>query len=70
MGIFGAPDEKIKKFTLWDIKLVQAAAIFVGLVIAKLLEPILNIYDINIWWFILIAIACGIKPIYVLLRSQ
>lgn len=60
----GSFNEKIKKLSLWDIKLAQGAAIFVGLVIVKLLEPVLNIHDINIWWFVLIAILCGIRPMY------
>ena len=55
--------ERVKRLGLLDIKLAQGAAIFVGLVVVKLLEPILNIYEINIWWFVLIAALCGIKPV-------
>ena len=65
MAIFDGLNAKIKKFTVFDVKLLQGAAIFVGLVIVKLLQPVLNIYAINIWWFVLIAAICAIKPLYI-----
>ena len=57
--------ERVRRLGLIDIKLAQGGAIFVGLVVVKLLEPVLNIYEINIWWFVLAALVCGIRPMYV-----
>jgi len=68
--VFGGFSERMKRLSLWDVKLLQLAAISVGLIIVKLLEPVLNVYSIHIWWFILIAVVCGIKPVLVVLGRQ
>ena len=70
MALFDGLNERIKRLTVYDVKLLQGAAIFVGLVVVKLLQPVLNIYDINIWWFILVAAICGIKPLYIVLARD
>lgn len=66
MGLY---DEKTKSLGLFDIKLLQWAAVFVGLVVVKLLQPVLNIYSVNIWWFAGIAALLSIKPVYVILSN-
>jgi len=53
---------RIKKFSIFDEKLAQAAAIFLALIVAKLYPTIL---DVNIWFFVLGLIICAIKPLYV-----
>lgn len=55
-------NEQVKKLTIFDIKLVQGAAMFVMLIIVKLIPQIMNI---RIWWFVALAILCGIRPVYV-----
>lgn len=65
---FSALNERIKRLNLWDLKLLQISAIFVGIIILKLIKPLLNIYDINIAWFILFAVILGIWPCYVVFR--
>jgi len=55
-------NEQVKKFSLLDVKLAQAVAMFVALIIAKLIPSIM---DINIWWFVILLVICGIKPFYV-----
>jgi len=55
-------DRRIKKFGIIDEKLAQAAAMFLALIIAKLVPRIM---DISIWWFVVLLIVCAIKPLYV-----
>jgi len=67
---FSALNERIKRLNLWDLKLLQISAIFVGIIILKLIKPLLNIYDINIAWFIFLAVILGIWPCYVVFRRK
>ena len=53
-------DKRARRLGILDTKLVQAAAIFFALVIVKLVPQIMNV---SIWWFVLLAIVCAIKPI-------
>lgn len=62
MGFIKNMNERVKGFNIVDIKLAQGAAIFVALVIVKLIPRIMNI---NIWWFVALLIVCAIRPIYV-----
>ena len=55
-------NQRIKKFSIADEKLAQAAAIFFALTIVKLIPQIM---DISIWWFVVLLILCAIKPLYV-----
>ncbi len=55
-------NQRIKKFSIFDEKLAQAAAIFFALIIVKLYPRVL---DINIWWFVILSVICAIKPLYV-----
>ena len=62
MKLLEEMNRRIKKFSIFDEKLAQGAAFCLALIVAKLNPEILNI---NIWWFIILLILCGIKPLYV-----
>ncbi len=62
MGFIKNMNERVKGFNIVDIKLAQGAAIFVALVIVKLIPRIMNI---NIWWFVALLVVCAIRPMYV-----
>jgi hypothetical protein len=62
MGLLDYMNQRIKKFSIFDEKLAQAAAIFFALIIVKLYPQILNV---NIWWFVVLLIICAVKPLYV-----
>jgi hypothetical protein len=59
MGLLEDMDKRVKKFGLIDVKLAQGAAMFVALVVAKLIPQIM---DLSIWWFVGLLIICAIKP--------
>ena len=67
MGILKKMNERVKKFSIFDVKLAQGTAMFVALIIAKLIPRIM---DINIWWFIILLVICAIKPFYVFLIKK
>lgn len=52
-------DERARRLGILDTKLAQAAAIFFALTIVKLVPQIMNV---NIWWFVTLAILCALKP--------
>jgi hypothetical protein len=53
-------DKRARRLGILDTKLVQLAAIFFALVIVKLVPQIMTV---SIWWFVLLAIVCAVKPI-------
>ena len=55
-------NSRVRKMTIFDVKLVQGAAIFFALVIVKIFPTILNI---NIWWFVVLAVLFAIRPVWV-----
>ena len=57
-------ENRVHNLGLIDVKLLQAAAAFVTLIVVKLAPQILSL---NITWFIILAILCSIKPLRVLL---
>lgn len=61
MGLFGWMDERVKKLSIWDVKLAQGAAMFIALIIAKLVPRIMTV---NLWWFVVLAAVCAIRPVY------
>ncbi len=63
MALIRWMNERIKLFTIFDVKLVQLAAICFALIIVKLFPQIM---ELNVWWFILLAIFSAIRPIYVM----
>jgi hypothetical protein len=62
MGLLEDMDKRVKKFGIIDVKLAQGAAMFVALIIAKLIPQIM---DLSIWWFVLLLVICAIRPTYV-----
>ncbi len=55
-------NKRVKKFTILDLKLAQCSAMFVALIIVKLIPKIMNI---SIWWFVALLVLFAIKPFYV-----
>lgn len=55
-------NQRVKKFSFFDIKLVQGTTIFMILILVKLIPQIM---EINILWFIVLFVICVIKPFYV-----
>jgi hypothetical protein len=53
-------DERARRLGILDTKLAQGAAIFVALIIVKLIPSIMSV---SIWWFVLLAVLCAIKPL-------
>jgi hypothetical protein len=62
MGYLGWMDERVRRFGIWEMKLAQAAAMCLALVVAKLVPQIMTI---SVWWFVAGAALCAIRPIYV-----
>ena len=62
MALFEDFDRRVKKFDFIDVKLVQIVAMFLALIIAKLVPSIMNI---SIWWFVALLVLCAAKPFYV-----
>lgn len=54
-------NERVKNFTVFDVKLSQGAAMFLVLIIVKLIPQIMNI---NIIWFVVLLILCVLRPMY------
>lgn len=68
--MFDVFNERVKRFTIWDIKLVGWYGIFLGLIIVKLLEPVWDIMKISIWWFIALAIIFAARPFYLIIFKK
>jgi len=56
-------NRKVKRFTIWDVKLVQVASAMLMLIIVKVFPGIMNL---DVWWFVAIALACVPRLAYVL----
>ncbi len=56
-------NNRIKKFTIFDVKLVQLAAIFFALIVVKIFPEIMNLH---IGWFIGLCILFAVRPVYTL----
>ncbi len=54
-------NQRVKKLTIFDIKLAQTAAMFFALIVVKFFPQIMKI---NIWWFVVLGILVAIKPGY------
>ncbi len=66
MGKFKEFNERGKRFCLLDIKLLQFAGIFVGLILVKLIPDIMNI---SIWWLVVGAVIFGIRPLAIFFQK-
>ena len=62
MNIIQDMNERVKRLNIFDIKLVQGAAMFIALILAKLIPGIM---EISIWWFVALSVICAIRPLYV-----
>jgi len=62
MTIFEDMNQRVKRLTIFDIKLVQACAMLVILIIVKLIPQIMML---SIWWFVALLVLCAIRPLYV-----
>lgn len=54
-------NDRVKHLTIWDVKLVQGAAMLLAVIIVKLIPPIL---DVSIWWFAAAAVVIAIRPMW------
>ncbi len=54
-------NDRVKQLTIWDVKLVQGAAMLLAVIIVKLFPPIL---DVNIGWFVAAAVVVAIRPMW------
>ena len=59
--MFKKLNERVKKLTLMDIKLVKWSVFFATIIIVKLFPHLLRI---DYWILILLMIACSAKPFY------
>lgn len=62
MGIFEDMNERVKKMNIFDVKLAQACAILVALIVVKIVPQIMSI---SIGWFVVLLVLCAIRPLYV-----
>ncbi len=54
-------NRKVKKFTIFDVKLVQGAAMAFAVIIVKFFPQIMSL---SIWWFVAFAVVCALRPAY------
>ena len=62
MSILEPIERRVDMLSLFDIKLAQLSAVFLALILAKLVPEILQI---SLWWFIGLLILCAVRPVYV-----
>ena len=62
MSILEPIVRRVDMLSLFDIKLAQLSAVFLALILAKLVPEILQI---SLWWFIGLLILCAVRPVYV-----
>ena len=67
MEFFGDLNQKVKKFSFFDIKMIQFTTLFGALILAKLVPEILKV---NIWWFVVLLVVCLIKPLFVFFKKK
>lgn len=60
-------NRQVKKFTIFDVKFAQAAAMALALIFAKLFPCILSV---SIWWFVAACLICCVRPCYVMLFKR
>ncbi len=67
MEFFGALNQMVKKFSFFDIKMIQFTTLFAALILVKLVPEILKV---NIWWFVVLFVVCLIKPLFVFFQKK
>jgi hypothetical protein len=66
-SLFDDWNQRVKRFTVFDVKLCQAAAMGFILIITKLFPEILSL---SIWWFVAFTIVCAVRPVYIWFRPE
>ena len=56
-------NRKVERFTIFDVKLAQGAAMAFALIIVKFFPQIMSL---SIWWFVGFAVLCALRPAYVM----
>ena len=59
MSLWQDFDDRARRLGILDTKLAQGGAIFFALIIVKLFPQIMTV---SIWWFVVLAAICAIKP--------
>ncbi len=54
-------NNRVKKLTIFDVKLVQLCAMLVALIVVKLIPDIMAI---NTWWFVVLLVLSAIRPLW------
>ena len=67
MKIISFFNQRLKSFTIWDIKLAQLAAMFVLIILIRFIPQIITL---NIWWYVAGCILAGIRPMYVMFFKE
>jgi hypothetical protein len=67
MGVYKFFDRRVRRLSLLDYKLAQAAAMCVMFIIIKLIPEITNI---SIIWPIMLGIVLALRPMYVIFRRD
>jgi hypothetical protein len=62
MGIIEFFNERVKHLNIFDIKLVQGAAMCVMLIVVKIFPDIMKL---SVGWFALFALLLALRPVYV-----
>ena len=60
MSFYENMDRRALRLGIVDTKLVQGAAFFLALVLAKLVPAVL---ELNVWLLAVLALACAIRPV-------
>ena len=58
-GLMECLDQQVKQFSFVDVKLLQLLSVSLGIILVKLVPQIL---EVDIWVFVIIAVACAVKP--------
>lgn len=61
MGMVGYFNERVKRLTIFDIKLIQGAAMAIMLILVHLFPQIM---DLSVWWFVALLAVCIPRPFY------
>lgn len=59
MNFIESMNQRVKRFNFFDLEMAQCSAMFLALIIVKLVP---HIMDVNIGWFIALFVVCAIKP--------
>lgn len=67
MSLWEYFDSRARRLGILDTKLALGAAMFLALVLVKLVPAILNV---SVWWFVVLWIGCGIRPMIVFFGNR